>query len=291
MKDLIKKFDSYPAFSQVVLLFVIGLSSFVVLSIFFAIIAQVLIPELSELYMSEIRTQYPISFMIINFVPFQVGFMFVPGYIYWKFLRSNSLKFGTNKNIPTAIVLFTSVFLLLPFLTDVNSYALKYLGWYDSLIVSKIQTDELFSSLFQTGSIWPFILGVLIVGVITGISEELLFRGFLLRHLLLNFKSPVKAIVVSALAFALLHFNYIQMIPLIFFGLVLGVMYYITGKLWPSILMHTINNSVNIYWIYSENIPCWMEESSILLTSIGAFLLISTLIIAKKIDSSFSQEN
>lgn len=291
MKDLIKKFDSYPAFSQAVLLFVIGLSSFVGLSIFITLLFQIFIPQLSEFSLIELSKQHPISFMIINFLPFQLGFMFVPGYIYWKFLKRNELNFGVIQNVPIAIALFVSILLLLPFLTDINSYILKLLGVYDSLLLNKLEADEVLNRLLQSESVFPFIVGVLIVGVITGISEELLFRGFLFRHLLSHLRSPVKAIIISSIVFALLHFNYVQVIPLFVFGLVLAHMYYITGKLWPSMLMHILNNSLNLYWIYTDDVPSWMEESSILLTSIGAFLLISILIIAKKIDSNFSQEN
>lgn len=62
-----------------------------------------------------------------------------------------------------------------------------------------------------------------------GITEELLFRGFLLTRLELVFKNYKYAIVLSSVLFGLLHISYgtiVQVLGPIVLGLVLAIHYY-----------------------------------------------------------------
>ena len=84
------------------------------------------------------------------------------------------------------------------------------------------------------------------------IVEELFFRGLLLRSLLRTFEQvgprlgPALAIVVTALVFALVHFEALQFLGLAGFGVVLGVLAWRTGRLGPSIVAHMTFNTVTI---------------------------------------------
>ena len=84
------------------------------------------------------------------------------------------------------------------------------------------------------------------------IVEELFFRGLLLRSLLRTFEQvgprlgPGLAIVVTALVFALVHFEALQFLGLAGFGVVLGVLAWRTGRLGPSIVAHMTFNTVTI---------------------------------------------
>src|SRR5690554_7401774 len=100
-----------------------------------------------------------------------------------------------------------------------------------------------------------FIIAVLIIGVITGIAEELAFRRFLFHHILKNNKKVMPCILISAVVFAVLHFNYIQIIPLLVFGVALGLMYYVSGSIIPGIVVHALNNILNVYWLSEDTFP------------------------------------
>jgi uncharacterized protein len=75
--------------------------------------------------------------------------------------------------------------------------------------------------------------------------EELFFRGLLLRSLLATTRAPI-AIVVSALAFALAHFEALQFAGLAVFGLVLALLAWRTRRLAPSIAAHMAFNAVAV---------------------------------------------
>ncbi|MGD1011021.1 MAG: CPBP family intramembrane glutamic endopeptidase [Acidimicrobiales bacterium] len=105
-----------------------------------------------------------------------------------------------------------------------------------------------------TGNAFGAGLIVLSVLVCLGspVVEELFFRGLLLRSLLGSFEglgswlAPLSSIVVTAVVFALVHFEALQFLGLAGFGVVLGVLAWKTQRLGPSIVAHMAFNTVTI---------------------------------------------
>ena len=99
-----------------------------------------------------------------------------------------------------------------------------------------------------------FFLNFLAVSIFAPFFEEWLCRGMVLRGLL-NYEhtnkagetvrgiKPVWAIVISALFFALIHFNSWQGIAAFLMGLIFGYVYYRTGSVKLTMLMHFANNT------------------------------------------------
>lgn len=84
-------------------------------------------------------------------------------------------------------------------------------------------------------------LYLIVVSVCAPVWEEIVFRGFLLPSL--TRYMPVScAILVSSVAFALAHFNVQRMLPLIFLGVVLGIIFTRSRNLMPSMLLHSLWN-------------------------------------------------
>jgi membrane protease YdiL (CAAX protease family) len=92
----------------------------------------------------------------------------------------------------------------------------------------------------------------LLVCVGSPVVEELFFRGLLLRGLLGGLKhlgprlTPAASIAITALVFALAHFEALQFLGLAGFGVVLGLLAWRTGRLGPSIVAHMAFNTVTI---------------------------------------------
>jgi glutamate-5-semialdehyde dehydrogenase len=84
--------------------------------------------------------------------------------------------------------------------------------------------------------------GPLLAVVIGPITEEIVFRGIVLRGLLGRWR-PWPAIIASAALFALMHFNPAQTPVALGLGIVLGWVYVRTRSLGLCILGHAINNS------------------------------------------------
>lgn len=99
--------------------------------------------------------------------------------------------------------------------------------------------EELMSGL--TGG--SFILSFISVSVFAPLFEEWLCRGVVLRGLLTKMR-PASAIAVSAAFFAVLHMNPWQALPAFLLGVVFGYVYYKTGSLKLTMLMHFVNNTM-----------------------------------------------
>ncbi len=98
-----------------------------------------------------------------------------------------------------------------------------------------------------TGKFW---VNFLSVSIMAPIFEEWLVRGIVLRGLL-NYKkkdgttmAPALAIVVSALYFAVIHANPWQAVPAFALGCLFGYVYWKTGSLKLTMLMHFTNNTL-----------------------------------------------
>lgn len=93
--------------------------------------------------------------------------------------------------------------------------------------------------------------GYLTIGLLAPLSEELVLRGAVLRSLLRSSRlSPWGAIAISAVLFALVHFNPAQMPHAFLIGLLLGWMYYRTDSILPGVAFHWVNNSI-AYVLYN----------------------------------------
>ncbi len=91
-----------------------------------------------------------------------------------------------------------------------------------------------------TGSFW---VNFLCVSIFAPFFEEWLCRGMVERGLLGRGVKPVWAIVLSAVFFAFIHLNPWQAIPAFLLGCLFGYVYYKTGSLKLTMLMHFTNNT------------------------------------------------
>lgn len=105
------------------------------------------------------------------------------------------------------------------------------------------------------GPVWITLISV---SVFAPLFEEWLCRGLVLRGLLQK-TNPAAAISVSALFFAVLHMNPWQALPAFMLGLLFGYVYYKTGSLKLTMLMHCVNNTLAV--VFSK-IPGLAEADS-----------------------------
>ncbi len=95
-----------------------------------------------------------------------------------------------------------------------------------------------------------FGVGMLVVAVAAGVSEELLFRGVMQNLLLKAWKNPHWAIWVAAFWFSFIHFQFYGFIPRMLLGAMFGYLYHWTKNLWVSIFAHFINNGFTLFMVY-----------------------------------------
>ena len=100
---------------------------------------------------------------------------------------------------------------------------------------------SVFERVFLESALWDMIVSTCILAPL---CEEFLCRGMMLRGML-HPMSPRKAILWSALLFAIMHMNPWQAIPAFLIGLFLGWVYWRTHSMWAPIFLHCLNNSLS----------------------------------------------
>ena len=129
-------------------------------------------------------------------------------------------------------------------------------------------------------------ISVLTVGIIAPFTEEFIFRGVIFKTLNKNI-SILWTIIIQALFFGLFHGNLIQGTYATLLGLVFGYITYKTRSLWPSVVMHMINNTIAIISPFVlKNVPS-TTIIFICFIIIGALGLIISLYFINKKNSKY----
>lgn len=89
----------------------------------------------------------------------------------------------------------------------------------------------------------------MVVAVAPAVCEEMLFRGVILHSLKAKYRVP-SAIAITAVLFGLYHMSIVKFIPTGLLGLVLCIIVWKTGSIYPAMLMHFINNAISIIIAY-----------------------------------------
>lgn len=122
------------------------------------------------------------------------------------------------------------------------------------------------SVLLGDGSVATFILSILIIGILAGLSEEIFFRGALQRLLASGGIGGQTAIWIAAFIFSATHLQFYGFFPRLLLGAYFGYLLYWTGSLWIPIIVHITNNVLYIISLKMSN----ASTSSVDLNNFGS---------------------
>ena len=184
-----------------------------------------------------------------------------PPLILYGFTRHEPLRaIGFRKPVHAWMLLIgvAVMFVSLPMtnlLTDWNEKmslgALKALE--DLLQQMEEAAGDLTERMLQVDSIGGLLVNLVVIALIPAIGEELTFRGVLQQALVKGCKNAHVGIFLSAAIFSFIHFQFYGFLPRMFLGLLLGYLFYYSGSLWTSILMHFVNNGSAVVVAYFEH--------------------------------------
>lgn len=105
-------------------------------------------------------------------------------------------------------------------------------------------------------SVGNFFIDLFIVAVLPALCEEFLHRGIVLQGI--KHGGFKKAILLSSMLFALLHFNIQQVSYAFVIGLILGFVAVVSKNIWPSVIIHFTNNAISVYLDYASANKWWL---------------------------------
>lgn len=197
---------------------------------------------------------YPLQFlpaMIYVAHKSQRNMLFETGY------SLNSSNFGPYKGWVIALITVVTTYAMMA-AADLPNYANYKLT---TAIPGMKDLYDMFVETMKSMTGGPFWSSFLVTAIFAPIFEEWLCRGMVLRGLLTKMK-PVWAIVISALFFAIIHMNPWQALNAFIIGLVMGYVYYKTGSLLLTMLIHFVNNGTAVVaaqFAGEEEAEYWFE--------------------------------
>lgn len=107
------------------------------------------------------------------------------------------------------------------------------------------QAAKDFAAFQQIAKAPSFLLTAIAVGLGASLSEELLFRGFLLTPLARTRLGFWPAALLATLGWTALHFGYswLGLLEVFLFGLYFSWLLWRSGSLWPPLVCHAVYNS------------------------------------------------
>lgn len=198
----------------------------------------------------------------------------VPGLIFVLASRERMFSFlGFHKmKIGSVFMVGLFTFLSMPLITLMNVFSQI---WVENETVAMMES-------YNVGNM-PFWQMFLSLAVIAPLFEEVICRGIFYRSYRRS-GSAFKAMLLSALLFALLHMNFNQAAYAFVMGIMAVLLVEATGSLWSSVIYHGLINASSCIVMYANlkvNPEVFSEQveitSGLLMYMIGAYLILTAI--------------
>lgn len=187
----------------------------------------------------------------------QVAGFVMPPLFYAVLVKPEPLAYLGFRKMPVwALLGIVAMFTALPFnnlLTEWNEgFTLPetMAGLEEYFRKAQDMADDLMTKFLEVGSIGGLIANILMIAALAAIGEELLFRSVIQPFMIRICRNAFVGILVTSVLFSAMHFEFYGFIPRIVLGIILGYMFYLTGSIWSSMLMHFVNNATIVMLYY-----------------------------------------
>ncbi|HMR91118.1 MAG TPA: CPBP family intramembrane metalloprotease [Chitinophagaceae bacterium] len=213
--------------------------------------------ELTEMTAYAKDPAYGRVFQVIHVINQVVGYFLSACLVAFLLHRRPAYLLGFHGSIRARqaglVILITAIALLVgTALSYINHQVPIPADWklrFDKMETDYNQQAQAILNLKNTGD---YIIALLVMAVVPAICEETLFRGGLQNFLTRSARNYWVGVVVVSLLFSVAHFSFYGFLFRFFLGMVLGLIYQYTGRLWLAILAHFLNNAlaVTVYYMY-----------------------------------------
>jgi membrane protease YdiL (CAAX protease family) len=146
------------------------------------------------------------------------------------------------------VIMFVST-PLIEFLSNLNQKMVlpHFLYW---MRAKEDEAQKLTEAMLQMKTIWDMIKDVLLIGLLTAMVEEFMFRGVLQTIFTRWTKNTHAAVWITAILFSAFHMQFFGFLPRLMLGVLFGYFVAWSGSVWTSIWAHFINNGTAVVATY-----------------------------------------
>jgi len=112
------------------------------------------------------------------------------------------------------------------------------------------QAQKLTDAVLQMNTVWDMIMDLVLIGLLTAIAEEFMFRGCLQTIFKRWTKNTHAAIWITAILFSAFHMQFFGFLPRLMLGVLFGYFVAWSGSVWTSVWAHFLNNATAVVATY-----------------------------------------
>lgn len=240
------------------------LLTFLLVEAIMFIVASALITIVSKLLVLPERTQMMLMLAIQGLILFVASPLITA-----RLLSTKPFKYLSLTTLPTfkQIVWVTVAMLVMtPALNLIVSWnEAMHLPEFMSGIEEWMRANEesameATKKLLSINTLGSLIATIFLVGVMTGVGEELTFRGIIQSLVTEKSNNHHIAIWVTAILFSAIHLQFFGFFPRMLLGAFFGYLLVWSGSIWLPIYAHFLNNSMAVVAAYMLNINLTTDE-------------------------------
>lgn len=186
---------------------------------------------------------------------------------------------------------------LIEFLSNINQQMVlpKWLhGLEQWMKASEESARRITAAILNMQTLWDCIKNVILIGLLTAVAEEFMFRGGMQPILQKWTKNTHVAIWVTAAIFSAFHMEFYGFLPRLLLGGLFGYLVAWSGSIWPAVWGHFLNNAsaVVITYLYQKkhiklnpddtNVFSWWQYIFSLIIIIILLLVYKKIALGKK---------
>lgn len=160
------------------------------------------------------------------------------------------------------------IFLLIQPLVVILSETNSLLSFPDSLksIEQSLRdledaAKEMTNRMLSVNTFDRYLLNLFVFAMLPAIGEELFFRGLLQKHVIELTKNYHWGILITALVFSGIHFQFFTFLPRVLLGIVLGYLFVWAKSIWLPAFAHFLNNALAVTMFYIATVYGINQES------------------------------
>lgn len=229
-------------------------------------------------------TSNPFILLILNFVQ-QIVLFALPALVFAYLATPTPLHylgFKEKQSFKVVNMILIAV-IMIPFISSMSGL-IKMVNLGGVADQMQDVKNQYIATFLQNSSMGGMLLNLILMALVPAICEELFFRGMVMKIMLNVNKKPVVAFVATSLFFALMHNSIYDLLPVFSASMILCMVYYYTGNIANNILLHFLNNGLQVMLVYfigatETNLPYekFIFAATFVVTSVLIYFMISKI--------------
>jgi membrane protease YdiL (CAAX protease family) len=278
-------FKNSPAIVQLLMLLAVAGISLIAFSLIGVILILIISPE-RILDIQQNLGSYPDLLRVIQLSQILGLFIFPPLICAWLFSDDYKeyLHIRTSNRLSIFVYAFIGVIVFVPFINFTSHLNQQMVlpealtGLETWMKSTENEANQLIEAMLSTHNPWTILFNILIVCVLTGIGEELMFRGLLQAWFSRFLKNPHLLVWTVAILFSAFHLQFYGFVPRMLLGAFFGYLMVYSRSILVPALAHFTHNFVSLAGFYLfQDAPEKMEEMDALGTGSTLWLALASL--------------